>query len=83
MAEARQAEVSLSIYNLFVFVLGTLLLVSCFYTSVLFSVGVIEEAACGAVGARSSPATEAPAPSPAVEAPNPSGSATAPVDPEV
>ena len=42
-----------------------------------------KEAARGVAGARSSPATEAPAPSSAAEAPNPSGPVTAPADPEV
>ena len=48
MAEARRAEVSFSIYNLFVFVfvLGTLLLACCFYNLGLFSVGVAEERGC-------------------------------------
>ena len=46
MVEARRAEVSLSIYNLFVFVLGTLLLACCFYNLVLFYAGVAEERGC-------------------------------------
>ena len=46
MVEARRAEVSFSIYNMFVFVLGTLLLACCFYNLVLFSAGVAEEKGC-------------------------------------
>ena len=62
ITEARRTEVGFSIYNLFVFVLGTLLLAYCFYNLVLFFAGVAEErgytwscwctffAGCGGVG---------------------------------
>ena len=45
MAEAHRAKVSFSVYNLFAFVLGTLLLACCFY-DLLFSTGVAEERGC-------------------------------------
>ena len=85
MVEARRAEVSLSIYNLFVFVLGTLLLACCFYNLVLFLQELQKkEDARGAVGAQSSPAMEAlalKAPSLAAEALKPPEPTSAPTDP--
>ena len=87
MAEARRAEVSFFICNLFVSILGFLLIACSSYNMVLFLQELQKnEAARGAAGARSSPAMEAPAlkaPSLTAEAPKPLEPMCASADPKV